>query len=138
VTDSISPERRSENMRRIRSKGMKPELQVRRLLHGMGYRYRLHRRNLPGHPDIIFPRRKKAIFVHGCFWHQHGDPACRITRIPKSRLDYWAPKLNRNKERDAANIKLLRNMGWRVFVVWECQTSEERKLRTKLTAFLKE
>jgi DNA mismatch endonuclease (patch repair protein) len=136
VVDTISPDRRSENMRRIRSKGMKPELQVRRLLHRLGYRYRLHRRDLPGHPDIIFPRLRKAIFVHGCFWHQHEEPACRITRVPKSRLEYWAPKLNRNKARDAANMKLLTGMGWTVLVVWECEVLKEQELPQKLVAFL--
>ena len=137
MADTISPQRRSENMRRIRSKDMKPELQVRRLLHRMGYRYRLHRRNLPGHPDIIFPKIKKAVFVHGCFWHQHEDPACRITRVPKSRLDYWAPKLKQNKERDAASASALADMGWKVFVVWECHVSEEKELRRKLVSFLR-
>jgi DNA mismatch endonuclease (patch repair protein) len=136
VADTSSPERRSENMRRIRSKDMKPELQVRRLLHRLGYRYRLHRRDLPGHPDIIFPRLKKSIFVHGCFWHQHGDPECRITRVPKSRLEYWTLKLNRNKERDEESVTSLTSMGWTVLVVWECQVPEERKLQRKLASFL--
>ncbi len=136
MADTISPDRRSENMRRIRSKDMKPELRVRRLLHRMGYRFRLHRRSLPGHPDIIFPRLKKVIFIHGCFWHQHDDPACRITRVPKSRLDYWTPKLDRNRQRDAASIALLTEMGWTALVVWECQVSKEVELHTKLTTFL--
>lgn len=137
MVDTISPERRSENMRRIRSKDMSPELQVRRLLHRMGYRYRLHRKSLPGHPDIIFVKVKKAIFVHGCFWHQHADPACKITRIPKSRLEYWAPKLKRNAKRDFESVSLLSQMGWRVLVIWECQVPEVSILQRKLVAFLK-
>lgn len=136
MTDTISPERRSENMRRIRSKDMKPEMQVRRLLHRMGYRYRLHRRTLPGHPDIIFPARKKVIFVHGCFWHQHPDPNCPITRVPKSRVEYWGPKLKRNRERDAINSALLVRMGWKTLMVWECEVGNEHTLQRKLIRFL--
>ena len=136
MADNISPERRSENMRRIRSKDMSPELRVRRLIHGMGYRYRLHRRNLPGHPDIIFPKMKKAIFIHGCFWHQHPDSACRITRVPKSRLEYWVPKLNRNKQRDAEVMVLMRKIGWEVLVVWECQVADEESLKRSVVDFI--
>lgn len=121
MPDKISKERRSKNMRRIRSKDMKPEMVVRRLVHGMGYRYRLHRKDLPGKPDLVFPGRKKVIFVHGCFWHQHGDPDCKIARRPKSNLDYWNPKLDRNVERDARNQAKLREMGWDPLIVWECQ-----------------
>ena len=123
-------------MRRIRSKDMTPELRVRRILHRMGYRYRLHRKNLPGHPDIIFPKIKKAIFVHGCFWHQHSDSACRITRMPKSRLDYWAPKLERNKQRDLEALSLMQEIGWQVLVVWECQVSDEEELKNSVLGFL--
>jgi DNA mismatch endonuclease, patch repair protein len=102
----------------------------------MGYRYRLHRKSLPGHPDIIFPKLKRAIFVHGCFWHQHADPNCKIVRVPKSRLEYWRPKLERNKQRDSKNVELLSQMGWRVLVVWECQVSEESALQQRLVAFI--
>lgn len=136
MTDSISPERRSENMRRIRSKDMTPEMQVRRLLHRMGRRYRLHSKKLPGHPDIIFPTLKKAVLVHGCFWHQHSDPSCKIVRLPKSRLEYWAPKLARNQQRDQESLDLLRDVGWCVLVVWECQVGDECSLQTKLDVFL--
>lgn len=136
MADTISPERRSNNMRRIRSKDMSPELQVRSLLHGMGYRYRLHRKSLPGHPDIIFPKLKKAIFVHGCFWHQHSDTACKITRLPKSRLEYWIPKLTRNQQRDEACLALLRQLGWKVLVVWECRVRDQARLRSDLVMFL--
>ena len=136
VVDTISPERRSENMRRIRSKGMTPEILVRRLLHQMGYRYRLHRKSLPGHPDIIFPKLKKAIFVHGCFWHQHSDPTCKVTRLPKSRLEYWRPKLARNKQRDSESLALLLQHGWKVQVVWECQVADRAHLKSELVTFL--
>src|SRR5262245_61421886 len=98
--DKLTPKRRSENMRRIRSRDMEPELIVRRLVHGMGYRYRLHVKKFPGSPDIVFSRLRKVIFVHGCFWHQHEDPRCKISRMPKSNLDYWKPKLERNHARD--------------------------------------
>src|SRR5260221_9042466 len=101
MTDKISVARRSENMRRIKSKGMKPELAVRSLIHSMGYRFRLHRKDLPGKPDIVLPRLKEVIFIHGCFWHQllHPDPSCKDARLPKSNLEYWIPKLERNRER---------------------------------------
>ena len=136
MVDTISSDRRSENMRRIRSKGTTPELLVRRLLYRLGYRYRLHRRSLPGHPDVVFPRLKKAIFVHGCFWHQHADPACRITRVPKSRLEYWEPKLARNQQRDSESLVLLSQLGWKVCVVWECELADEGRLKKRLVSFL--
>ena len=104
---------------------------MRRLVHGLGYRYRLHRRDLPGHPDLVFPGRRKVILVHGCFWHQHG---CPIYRYPKSRLDFWVPKLERNVERDRSNQARLRELGWDILVVWECQA--KRKDTTKLAARL--
>jgi DNA mismatch endonuclease, patch repair protein len=119
--DALTPERRSENMRRIRSKGMKPELAVRRLVHGLGYRYRLHQKTLPGKPDLVFPSRRKVILVHGCFWHQHSDPTCKITRTPKSNTGYWGDKLKRNVERDSRHVQLLLAEGWEVLTVWECQ-----------------
>ena len=136
MVDTISPDRRSENMRRIRSKGMSPELEVRRLLHAMGYRYRLHRKNLPGHPDIVFPKLKKAIFVHGCFWHQHADRGCKITRLPKSRMEYWGPKLARNKQRDSESLALLLESGWKVLTVWECEVANPVQLKSQLLTFL--
>lgn len=110
-------------MRAIKSKNTKPEMAVRRLVHGMGYRYRLHRKDLPGKPDLTFGPRNKAIFVHGCFWHQH--PGCRDARMPAKRLDYWEPKLTANVVRDARNLRLLRRLGWSVAVVWECQVESD-------------
>ena len=100
MADTISSERRSKNMAHIKSKDMKPEMAVRRLIHSMGYRYRLHYKHLPGKPDLVFPSRKKVIFVHGCFWHQHDCKLCPIVRKPKSNTDYWLSKLEKNIQRD--------------------------------------
>lgn len=136
MTDRISPERRSANMRAIRSKGMRPEMVVRSVAHRLGYRFRLHRKDLPGKPDLVFPARRAAVFVHGCFWHQHPDPACADSRAPKSNLDYWIPKLAHNVKRDAITRAVLKRQGWRVFVVWECQTKDERALQKTLRRFL--
>lgn len=136
MTDKISPERRSENMRRIRAKDMKPEMLVRRLVHSMGYRYRLHRKDLPGKPDLVFGPRRKVIFVHGCFWHQHSDPNCLDGRMPKSRTEYWKPKLCRNVERDVENSNNLQQQGWQVLTIWECECTDERNLSRKLQLFL--
>jgi DNA mismatch endonuclease (patch repair protein) len=134
VTDKLTPERRSENMRKIRAKNTSPELLVRRLVHGMGFRYRLHVADLPGKPDLVFPRLKKIIEVRGCFWHQHGK--CIDSHIPKSRSDYWIPKLQRNRSRDVANLQNLRALGFRVLVVWECEIENEKWLTTQLLRFL--
>jgi DNA mismatch endonuclease (patch repair protein) len=132
--DSITPARRSANMSRIRSKDTKPEMLIRRLLHGLGYRYRLHRRDLPGAPDLVFSSRKKVILVHGCFWHQH--KGCIDGRLPKSREDYWLPKLLRNVERDRLNITKLRRGGWHVLKLWECDILKDKSLQQRLTDFL--
>jgi DNA mismatch endonuclease (patch repair protein) len=120
-------------MSRIGGKNTAPELAVRRLLHGVGYRFRLHRRELPGTPDIVFPTRRKAIFVNGCFWHAHG---CRIGRPPKSRPEFWVPKLERNRLKDARDRRKLRNLGWAVFTVWQCQTKFPDRLQARLVSFL--
>jgi DNA mismatch endonuclease (patch repair protein) len=109
-------------------------MQVRRLLHRLGYRYVLHRRDLPGVPDLVFPSRRKIVFVQGCFWHQHKE--CTDGRIPKSRATYWKPKLQRNVERDRLNILRLRRSGWKVMLVWECETGKIDALRKRLTRFL--
>jgi len=121
-------------MSRIRSSDTRPEMQVRRLLHGLGYRYVLHRRDLPGVPDLVFPSRRKIVFVQGCFWHQH--KGCIDGRVPKSRVAYWKPKLLRNIERDRKNISRLRRNGWRVAMVWECETANIDILRKHLMRFL--
>jgi DNA mismatch endonuclease (patch repair protein) len=130
MVDTLSPLERSERMRRIRSKNTKIEWVVRRLLFALGYRYRLRSSALPGKPDIIFPRRKTAIFVHGCFWHQH--PGCKISHLPKSRSDYWKSKLDRNVERDTENTEALKVMGWKVIVIWECETRNLELLASTL------
>lgn len=121
-------------MRAVRSVNTKPEMLVRRLLHAMGYRYRLHRRDLPGAPDIVFPGRRKVIFVHGCFWHGHD--CARGARMPATNVDYWRSKIERNVTRDADNIAELQQAGWAVLVVWECQLKAGQ--RNELTSRLKE
>lgn len=136
MADIVTAKRRSEIMANIRSKGTKPELAVRRMLHAMGYRYRLHPPNLPGKPDIVFPARRKIIQVHGCFWHQHSDPSCGIVRRPKSNKEYWLPKLERNVVRDTEHYEQLRALGWDVLVVWECEVRADSDLLERMTAFL--
>ena len=130
--DTLSPAERSERMSRIRSKNTKPEIAVRRLAHRLGFRYRVHSADLPGHPDLVFSSRKKVVFVHGCMWHQH--PSCG--RVPKSRLSFWRPKLEGNRKRDLRNQRALRRKGWRYLVVWECQIKNLDALTTRLTSFL--
>jgi DNA mismatch endonuclease (patch repair protein) len=132
--DSISPGRRRENMRQIKSKGMKPEMAVRRIVHRLGFRYRLHVADLPGKPDLVFRRLNKVIEVRGCFWHRHGK--CIDSHIPKSRIEYWGPKLERNRVRDAANLRHLKKLGFKVLVVWECEVPDEDRLTKRLTRFL--
>jgi len=111
-----------------------PEMRVRRVTHALGYRFRLHRRDLPGTPDLIFPRLRKVIFVHGCFWHRHSG--CRHARLPKSRRNYWLPKLKRNSTRDTEVVAALRALGWTVLVVWECQVATEKDTSKLLLPFL--
>lgn len=120
----------------VRGKDTKPEMIVRRLVHGLGYRYRLHVKDLPGRPDMVFPSRRAVIFVHGCFWHQHPDPACKLARQPKSRMDFWGPKLLSNRVRDERNIEVLTSLGWRVLSVWECEVRDQERLREKVVGFL--
>lgn len=120
-------------MAAIRGRDTKPELRLRRLLHGLGYRFRLQRRDLPGRPDIVFPGRRKAIFVHGCFWHRHG---CRNSVLPKARADWWAEKLGRNAERDRAVVASLEAMGWSVLTVWECETRDAAQVSESIQRFL--
>jgi DNA mismatch endonuclease (patch repair protein) len=135
--DKLTPQERSENMRHIRSKGMEPELRVRSLVHRLGYRYRLHDKNLPGKPDLVFRSSHKVIMVHGCFWHQHGSAACKITRKPKSNTGYWTPKLRRNIARDLENAKALAREGWKVLTVWECELGNDSALTKRLVRFLR-
>ena len=121
-------------MARIRSKNMRPEMLVRRLVFGMGYRYRLHARELPGCPDIVFRPRRKVIFVHGCFWHRHAN--CAIARIPKSRVEFWEAKLEGNRKRDEKNKRKLAREGWRVLIIWECQLGDAARLEARIRRFL--
>lgn len=123
-------------MARIRGRDTKPEMLVRRLVHRMGYRFRLHRRDLPGSPDLTFPSRRKVIFVHGCFWHLHPDERCKLARMPKSRLDYWEPKLEGNKRRDRDNLARLTELGWDPLVIWECQLRDVESLEARIVGFL--
>jgi DNA mismatch endonuclease (patch repair protein) len=136
MADRLTPARRSENMRRIRSTDTLPEMRVRKLAHALGYRFRLHRRDLPGKPDLTFPRLHKVIFVHGCFFHQHRG--CPDGHLPKSRQGYWHPKLARNVARDRMNRAKLTRMGWRSLVMWDCETMDEARTRRVLTKFLAE
>jgi len=138
MVDSLTRSERSERMSRVRGKDTGPEMIVRRIVYGMGYRYRLHRRDLPGRPDLSLGKLGKAIFVHGCFWHRHDDSSCKLARLPKSRLEFWLPKLDGNRERDARNIALLQKDGWQVLVVWECELKNTASLRSKIQAFLKQ
>ena len=134
MTDNLRPEQRRRTMARVKSTDTKPEIVVRRLAHSLGFRFRLHRRDLPGKPDLTFPKLKKVIFVHGCFWHGHDG--CPASDRPASNTDYWNRKLDRNKQRDAANLEALAKAGWRVQVVWECQTRDREALQDRLTEFL--
>jgi len=127
------PETRRRIMRANKPTDTTPELRVRKMLHGRGYRYRLHCESLPGRPDIVFPGRRAAIQIHGCFWHQHG---CSRARLPKSRLEYWAPKFARNVERDRENETRLRQMEWRVLVLWECELSDLESVAQRIGQFL--
>jgi len=134
--DTLDPKQRSERMSRIRGRDTGPEMTVRRLVHGMGYRYRLHRRDLPGCPDLVFATRRKVIFVHGCFWHRHADSRCKLARLPKSRLDFWETKLESNRKRDSVKQQELRAAGWDALVVWECQVNNKTSLAETIKAFL--
>lgn len=131
--DNRSPKKRSKIMSAVRSADTGPELAVRKILYSRGYRYRLHRKDLPGCPDIVFPGRKQAVFVHGCFWHGH---RCRKGRFPKSHLSYWKPKIAENKKRDARNTARLNRLGWRALAVWQCEIKNTEALLRKLISFL--
>jgi len=135
MADRLTRQKRSEVMSRIRAKNTKPELAVRSMVHRLGYRFRLHARNLPGSPDLVFAARKKAIFVHGCFWHWH--EGCRVSKIPKTRTAFWASKLKRNRERDVRKETELKELGWRYLVVWECELRNPEQLRADLLRFLR-
>jgi DNA mismatch endonuclease (patch repair protein) len=132
--DVFDAKQRSEIMSRIRSRDTTPELSVRRAAHAMGLRFRLHRRDLPGNPDLVFPRHKVALFVHGCYWHQHAG--CRRSSSPKSRQEYWIPKLAANVARDERSVIALAALGWRAVVVWECEAPDSIVVRERLLSLL--
>lgn len=134
MVDRLTPQQRTRLMQAVKGKDTKPEIAVRSLLHRLGYRFRLHRADLPGTPDIVLPSRRCAIFVNGCFWHAHG---CRIGKSPKSKLEYWGPKLALNRERDRRKQRELRRAGWRVLVVWQCELKNVPSLTEKLLRFLR-
>lgn len=130
MVDRLSPERRSWLMSRIRSRNTSPEIRVRRAAHALGLRFRLYRRDLPGTPDLIFPKHRVALFVHGCFWHQH--PGCPKASMPKTAVDAWQSKFARNIKRDAENTAILTELGWRVEVIWECETKKPAQIFNRL------
>ncbi|GHC01652.1 very short patch repair endonuclease [Thermomonas carbonis] len=129
MADRISQEARSRLMSRIRSKDTAPERAVRSLLHSLGFRFRLHRKDLPGTPDIVLPGRAAVVFVHGCFWHGH---ACKVDKMPKSRTDYWGPKIEANRARDVRKAAKLRRLGWKVVTVYECELKQPERLARRL------
>jgi len=133
LADTRTPAQRRHIMQSVKQADTGPEMIVRRLLHGMGYRYRLHRKDLPGRPDIVFGGRRKVVFVHGCFWHGHG---CDKGQLPKSRLDYWAPKIEANMARDQKARRALEDDRWRVLEVWQCEIGDTRTLADRLVRFL--
>ena len=136
--DKISKEKRSKNMQKIKSFNTKPEIILRKLIFSMGYRYRIHYKKLPGKPDIVFPGKKKVIFVHGCFWHQHNAINCRFKHNPKSNKVYWDEKFKKNNERDKRNQLKLKNLGWRYLIIWECEIKKKNPetLSKNLITFL--
>lgn len=130
MSDTVSSKQRSLNMSRIKSRDTIPELRVRSILHRLGFRFRLHQKRLPGKPDVVLKRHKIVVFVHGCFWHQH--KGCKRCTRPRSNESYWQPKLEGNIRRDKDHLKQLRDLGWRVLVVWECETKDDTRLTKKL------
>lgn len=134
MVDTIDAASRSAVMSRVRGKDTKPEMAIRKMVFGAGYRYRLHGKKLPGKPDLVFAGRRKVIFVHGCFWHRHAG--CALARIPKSRVEFWTAKLEGNRDRDARHLATLREMGWSAMVVWECELRDPDALQERIRAFL--
>jgi len=133
MADQFDPEMRSWIMRQVKSKDTAPERLVRRVVHSMGHRFRLHRRDLPGNPDIVFPSRRKVIFVNGCFWHGH---SCPRAKLPQSRREYWEAKILKTIARDGQHTKCLRSLGWSALVIWECQLKDIDALRRRIVRFL--
>lgn len=136
MVDTLTKAERSRRMGLVRSSDTGPEMEVRKLTHGLGYRFRLHRSDLPGKPDLVFPGRHKVIFVHGCFWHRHSDPTCKLARLPKSRLEFWIPKLEANAERDRRNEIAIERLGWNYMTIWECELQDRAFLEGRIRSFL--
>jgi DNA mismatch endonuclease (patch repair protein) len=136
MADTLSRDERSIRMALVRAKNTKPEMKVRSLVYGAGFRYRLHVSVLPGRPDLVFASRRKVIFVHGCFWHRHRAKGCRLGRLPKSRIDFWLPKLEGNRQRDIRNARKLRDAGWKVLQIWECELTNPDRLLNRVRRFL--
>ncbi|WP_081774121.1 very short patch repair endonuclease [Sphingomonas sp. URHD0057] len=136
MVDHISPERRSWLMSRVRAKHTSPEMRVRRATHRLGLRFRLHRKDLPGKPDLVFPKHRLALFVHGCFWHRH--PGCPKASTPKSRTEYWRAKFDSNVDRDAKMSAALVNLGWSPAIIWECETKDDAQLANALKRIFNE
>jgi len=132
--DTFPPEKRSDIMRRVHSTDTKPERKVRSLLHRLGYRFRIHCPDLPGKPDIVLPKRRTVVFVHGCFWHRHQD--CPHATTPSSRQEYWLPKFRRTVDRDRRNKEELQDSGWNVVIVWECETKDLKKLGERILGLI--
>lgn len=132
--DHVAPAKRSSIMAAVHSKNTSAEMAVRRIIHGLGYRYRLHVKTLPGQPDIVFPMRRKIIFVHGCFWHRHKD--CKYASVPKSHVEFWSEKFSSNVARDNRVRAELRRMGWKILIVWQCQIKNPERLKEQLDGFL--
>ena len=136
MTDSLSVSDRSHRMGLVRGKNTKPEIVVRSIVHRAGFRYRLHVGALPGTPDLVFPGRRRVIFVHGCFWHRHQSPSCRLARLPKSKLEFWEAKLEGNRKRDVQNTQRLRREGWKVLQIWECELKNQERVERRIRKFL--
>jgi DNA mismatch endonuclease, patch repair protein len=134
MVDHVDPAKRSLIMAAVHSEGTSAEVAVRKIVHSLGFRYRLHVRSLPGRPDLVFPRRRKVIFVHGCFWHRHSN--CRYTTSPKTRTEFWEAKFVANVARDGRVKRELKQLGWRVLTVWQCELRKPERLRKRLNEFL--
>ena len=135
MTDTVDSAKRSEIMSRIRGRDTKPEMTVRRIAHGLGFRFRVHRRDLPGSPDIVFPRHRAVIMVHGCFWHRHRG--CKYASSPRTRVQYWSNKFEVNVVRDERAATELRDLGWRVMVIWECETKNHEAVAARIASYLR-
>lgn len=135
--DNVSKKKRSQMMGMIRSKNTNPEKIVRSWLHQKGFRFRLHDSSLPGKPDIVLKKYKTVIFVNGCFWHAHDDPKCKKSHLPKSNIEYWTDKIEKNVQRDKDNIRIIEKLGWQVLVIWECELQNEEKFNLLVTNLLK-